>query len=382
MKEYKKALHSRYIIDGVQLEATPYELLIECSTIPENIMDNYICEEKILDEQIDPPLSSHIYSDKEFNNYLAQTYSKLGQARLIPIYYADSYTRIKIAKALIDTLWNTGHYKSGNIALSMEWLWNDDKIGNMAAFYKSVYAANEYIFDLELKLKNFEYNEDPLKCQLRVDASVSIETNDDNIDAEELTLKKSPYISRHAWSDGSRLCNDKIVEDPSSWIIYIPFDTCNLKLGGSLLSQTFNHSGEAAPDMQDPDYTIDCYEVVRELIEDRIVISGITVCEGGLACALKNLCGEIGMELGLSGLKASYPQAGNTQLMFSEVPGVLIQIRDIDYDYVDAQLLLQDVAYYPLGHPNLNSDKLEIKEKNGVVNILQSLLGQASEGED
>ena len=61
-----------------------------------------------------------------------------------------------------------------------------------------------------------------------------------------------------------------------------------------------------------------------------------------------------------------------------------MQISDEDYDYVDSQLLLQDVAYYPLGHPSAENGGLTVTEsgKNGVGNILASLLNMASEGED
>ena len=384
MKEYNKALYSRFVVNGVELEATPYELLAECSLDPEEEISKAKCEGKILDEQLDPPLSSHIYSDDEFNTYLSQTYDLVGKERNVPICYSESYTRIKIATALTGTLWNGGHYKSGNIALDTCWTWNDKKIGNMAAFYTSVYAANEYIFDLNVKIRDFDYKSDDSKCRLAVNAAIISGKEEDDTDSEEMALKESPYKSRHAWTDGQRCCPEHIVEDEESWIIYIPFDTCSLKLGGSLLAQTCNHSGEAAPDMQDPDYTIDCYEVVRELVEDKIITAGITVADGGLACALKTFCNGYGMEIGLGGLKASYPEASNTHLLFSEVPGVLIQIRDIDYDYVDSQLLLQDVAYYPLGHPDLKSKKLRIAESNDsdVFGILKSLLDQASEGED
>ena len=70
-------------------------------------------------------------------------------------------------------------------------------------------------------------------------------------------------------------------------------------------------------------------------------------------------------------------------ILFSEIPGVIIQIRDIDFDYVDAELLLQDVAFFPLGHPNLKSGAVRVRsaEKTGIQTILESLM-QNAEGED
>ena len=47
-------------------------------------------------------------------------------------------------------------------------------------------------------------------------------------------------------------------------------------------------------------------------------------------------------------------------------------------------MLLQDIAYYPLGHPSASAKGISFKEKsrNSVAGILASLLSQASEGED
>ena len=70
--------------------------------------------------------------------------------------------------------------------------------------------------------------------------------------------------------------------------------------------------------------------------------------------------------------------------LFAELPGVLVQFRDIDYDYVDSQLMLQDVAYFPLGHPDPSGQGLRVEKtsRNDVSGILASLLRQATEGED
>ena len=62
-----------------------------------------------------------------------------------------------------------------------------------------------------------------------------------------------------------------------------------------------------------------------------------------------------------------------------------MQIQDSDYDYIDAQLLLQDVAYYPIGHPDHSGKGISVvrESRAGVASILASLMqGQLSEGED
>jgi hypothetical protein len=81
---------------------------------------------------------------------------------------------------------------------------------------------------------------------------------------------------------------------------------------------------------------------------------------------------------------ASYQEENTTKILFGEVPGVLIQVSEDNYDYVDAQLILQDVAYFPVGTTTVSHTGVKVtrSEKNGIAGILASLLGQASEGED
>ena len=89
--------------------------------------------------------------------------------------------------------------------------------------------------------------------------------------------------------------------------------------------------------------------------------------------------------LDISGIMSAYGERDAVRILFSEVPGALIQISDIDYDYVDAELLLQDIAYYPIGHPRTGSGGITLRSggESGISGILQSLLNsQTSEGED
>ena len=69
------------------------------------------------------------------------------------------------------------------------------------------------------------------------------------------------------------------------------------------------------------------------------------------------------------------------RVLFSEVPGVMIQIADIDYDYIDAELILQDVVYFPIGHPSASHGGVRLTEAVEIPQILESLLNTL-EGED
>lgn len=385
MKEKESALFSRYIIDGIQQDATPYEMLAECMSAPEPFFDSEEEFNDILDESTDPPLTSFTYSNTQNEEYIRQV-SEYNEPRPFRMLYPDTFTRQRVAGALLERLWNKGHYRLGDLNLWAEWKWNSRPLGNMAAFYASAQAASEYIYDLGCRLADFAYDGCDEESSLRIGAWLPVDASSEGSETAEdsVLFKASPYESRHPWIEDERKCPEELIDDSESQLIYIPFETAAFKLGGSLLAEVNGHNGGVGPVIQDPDYFIDCYEVVRELVEDGIVLAGTEVGDGGLAKAASEICGELGIELNIKGIQASYMDEDTTRVLFSEIPGVLIQISDANMDYLDSQLLLQDVAYYPLGSPETAFKGVRISNDRQVTvaGILASLINQATEGED
>lgn len=381
MKEKESALYSHYIIDGVFCEATPAELLDECMEFPELESGDSPDFEEIIDESTEPPLGVVRYDSEKLQEYIAATVAATHKERCFSLLYPEHFTSLQIAKALLDRLWSEGHFRLCNLRLWAQWDWNTRPLGNLASFYKSCLTANEYMFGLGVRMTDYIFIEGDEGCSARFYAWLPEDDLDEPHSEDDI---KAPYESRHPWIGEKRRCPSTITQDLDSWLIYIPFDTCPYRLGGSLLSQTCGKTGGQKTNIQDPDYFIDCYEVVRELVEDGIVKAGITVADGGLGVAAGKLCEKSGAELDLKGIAASYGEEDTMRIMFGEVPGVLIQVSDSDYDYVDSQLLLQDIAYYPLGHPSpeIKGIRIQNTAKTGVADILASLLSQASEGED
>ena len=398
MTEKESALYSHYIIDGTRLDMTPAELLDEC--MEDEGFNPGTGFGDIVDESTEPPLSSFSYDTDMEQEYLSRTVAASHIERPFRLLYPEHFTRLQIAKALLGRLWSKGHFKMGNLKLWAQWDWDPSPVGNMSAFYRSVESASEYIYGLGVKLEDYLFIEGDNGCNAKFfawldneyDRSLS-DYQDESSDSQDESaysnidntalFKSSPFESRHPWISDERVCPSSITPDQDSWIIYIPFDTCSYRLGASLLTEVAGHNGGKSPEISDPDYFIDCYEVVRELVEDGFVIAGATVADGGLITAAKDMCAEAGMNIDVKGIMSSYQQERH-RVLFGEVPGVLLQVSDENYDYVDSQLLLQDIAYYPIGHPSAEPSGLTISEtgKNGVADILASLLGHASEGED
>ena len=377
MKGKESALYSHYIIDGLKCDMTPAELLDECMHESDGLLELPDFDD-IIDEPTEAPLSVFEPDSSQHEKYLEQTLAATNSERQFMMLYPEHFTRMQIAKTLLGRLWSEGHFRLGDLRLWAQWEWNTRHLGNMAAFYASASTASEYIYALGTSLEDYVFIEGDESSTAKFFAWLPEHEEEENI------FKTSPYESTHPWISESRKCPATLVNDPDSRIIYIPFDTCRFKLGGSLLAQENKDNGGKAPDINDPDYFIDCYEVVRELTEDGIIMSGTTVADGGLLTAAARMCTECGCDLDITRLSASYQEENTTKILFGEVPGVLIQVSEDNYDYVDSQLILQDVAYFPVGTTTVSHTGVKVtrSEKNGIAGILASLLGQASEGED
>lgn len=330
-----KLFDSRFIIDGVPEELTPAQMLGR-NRPP---LDG----EPIVDETVDPAILSFEFDEGKISSYL-RSVKKVRRELQFP--FAASYARACLANVLIDAIWSHGHFTLPELSVDAVWRWREMGIGSMSALYESVRAVSEYADVLDIGFSSAE-------CE----------------DGDPQIVMKVPQAA-------GRAIPATLNPDPESWIVYVPFDTGEYRLGGSLLAQALGLRGGTSPQVDNPDYLMDCYEVVRELVEDRIAVSGITVGAGGLMMALDKMsCRGVGADLDLSDLTRAYPGSDVVRLLFGEVPGVIFQIKDDDFDYLDAEFILQDVMYFPLGHPTKGRDiKLRWTSKPAIGSILESLV--------
>ena len=113
MTEKESALYSHYIIDGVRLDMTPAELLDECME-DEGFIPNTSFSD-IVDESTEPPLSAFRYDPGKERDYISQAVSSSLEERPFGMLYPEHFTRLQIAKSLMQRLWSQGHFKLGNL---------------------------------------------------------------------------------------------------------------------------------------------------------------------------------------------------------------------------------------------------------------------------
>jgi len=358
MKKTTSPLFSQYILDGVQMDQTPFSALYDCLDGNGTVDVPPGPFEEIVDEYMDKVPTNFEYDFSRINKYAETILKSAVNEKKVNLDYPVSWTKAAINSILLDKIFLDGHFCMQDILLMAKWDWNNAPAGNMAAFYDSTVTAGRYLFDLGIKLDRYFVEENRHGCFM------------------ELSVR-SKMASR-------RKCSGTMLPNPSDWIIFIPFDNGRMCLGGSALSSLIGQGSGAETDSQDPDYFIDCYEVVRELVEDGVIAAGISVGRGGLMCAAERFRARKALSIDVGGICGVSSETDLIKVLFAEMPGVIVQIRDEDYDYFDSQFLLQEIAYCPLGHPSADNGELSVSctDRSGISDILRSLMDQATEGED
>ena len=371
MAEKTDLLYSAYIIDGVSQALSPADMLDGCTAEPPIRPDGDFGT--LADEHKDPAPESFTFSDEEIGKY-AELLPL--QKRSMPIPFAGAYTAGKVAQALINAIWFSGHFRLGDLTIKADWRWSGKEVSYAAAFYSSVEEACAYIDALGLRISRYNLTSGVPAVSFKAATVEGEPMEDDELLFEDPGRTVNPRISKR------RKCPAELHPSAQDWLIYIPFDTCEYRLGGSSLAQAVGASPSVPADVADADYFRDCYEVVRELVEDGIVKAGATVGEGGLLTAIRSMAKQgTGADICIRDICKARGGEFPVRVLFAEVPGVIIQIADIDYDYVDAELLLQDVVFYPIGHPTPGKPEVVLSEKTDIPDILETLLN-TKEGED
>jgi phosphoribosylformylglycinamidine synthase len=145
-------------------------------------------------------------------------------------------------------------------------------------------------------------------------------------------LKKavSPFLALHYDAD----------------IVYIDFSKDKYCLGGSSFAQLINKIGNQTPTVKDPAYFAKAFNAIQACINKGLILAGHDISAGGMATALLEMTfpvNDMGMDLDLSSIRESDP----VKLLFSENPGVLIQVKDIKT--VEKIFAVQQIEYHLLG---------------------------------
>ena len=134
----------------------------------------------------------------------------------------------------------------------------------------------------------------------------------------------------------------------NSTIYYIDFSFDKLKLGGSAFAQSLDKIGKEVPTVQDSEYFANAFNAVQELVNKEFILAGHDISAGGMITRMLEMNfanTEGGLEVSLDEI----PEKDLVKILFSENPGILIQVEKTDE--VEKILKKAGVAFIRLARP-------------------------------
>ena len=128
--------------------------------------------------------------------------------------------------------------------------------------------------------------------------------------------------------DVRKVVSPVLVNNKRSSIYHIDFSFCEQRLGGSAFAQSLGKVGSDVPTVTNPEYFVDCFNAVQELIRRGWVMAGHDISAGGLITTLLEMTfanKKGGMHINLHDICAD---GDVVKTLFAENPGVVIEVSD------------------------------------------------------
>ena len=219
---------------------------------------------------------------------------------------------LSIAEALTNIVFAPLSDRLNSVSLSANWMWPCKNPGEDARLYRAVEACSEFA------------------CAL----GVNIPTGKDSLSmtqkygADKVYSPGTVIISAGAEvSDIRKIVSPTIVNKRGTSIYYIDFSFNKLALGGSAFAQSLNQLGDDVPRVRDAEYFASTFNAIQELIERELILAGHDISAGGMITTLLEMCfanREGGLKINLDKIK----EPDLIKILFSENPGIIIQIQD------------------------------------------------------
>lgn len=242
---------------------------------------------------------------------------------------------LSVAESLTNLVWAPVEQGLSGVSLSANWMWPCRNPGEDARLYKAVKAASDFAIELGI---NIPTGKDSLSMTQKypggdtvlAPGTVIISTVGEVTDIRKVII---PVLKKSF----------------TSTLVYIDFSLCEFNTGGSSFAQALNKLGGATPEVKSPNYFRRCFEAIQELIKKDMILAGHDISAGGLITTLLEMTfshNSTGMDLNLDDMS----EKDIVRLLFSEKPGVVIQVNDLDY--VSIYLYEKGITFSVIGKPS------------------------------
>lgn len=277
--------------------------------------------------------------------------TSLGHAPVSGLIDPAKGSRLSITEALTNIVWAPLNNGISGISLSANWMWPCKNNGEDARLYEAVKAASDFAIQLGI---NIPTGKDSLSMTQKYP------------DGTAVMAPGTVIITAVSEVADISKCVTPVLQPAfTSTLIYLDFSDGCPELGGSSFAQSINLVGSKVPDAADPAYVITAFNAIQHLIRKGIILSGHDVASGGRITSLL----EMTFSLPGIGLKINIDELEGSDLiekLFTESPGVFIQVNDLDFTTVF--LHEQGLKFHVLGTP-IPERSLHIYNKGEIIKL-------------
>lgn len=283
-------------------------------------------------------------------------------------------SQLSIAEALTNIVWAPIQDKLSGISLSANWMWPAKNEGENARLFEAVKAVSDFAIDLGI---NIPTGKDSLSMTQKYDDDVVYSPGTVIISGVgEVT-------------DVKKVIEPVLQNVSSSKLFYIDLSFESKKLGGSSFSQILNKLGQDSPGVRDAKKFKVAFDIMQEMIEDKLILAGHDISAGGLITALLEM-NFANIEGGLSVNLDSINEIDIIKLLFAENPGIIFQTNQVEE--VEKRLQALEVEFAIIGELTAERElsiKHQSKDYSFDINTLRDtwykssyLLDQKQSGKD
>ena len=253
---------------------------------------------------------------------------------------------LSVAESLTNIVWAP---LADGISLSANWMWPcRSQKGEDARLYEGVKALSDFC------------------CAIHVNVPTgkdSLSLTQQYPNGEKIIAPGTVIVSAGGEvSDVKKVVSPVLVNDKNSSLYHIDFSFDEQRLGGSAFAQSLGKVGSDVPTVKNPEYFVDCFNAVQELINRGWVMAGHDISAGGLITTLLEMTFanvEGGMKINLHDIA----DKDIIKTLFAENPGVVIQVSDAHKDELKAFLEDNGIGYAKIGYPAPELRKIIIKKE-------------------
>ncbi len=248
---------------------------------------------------------------------------------------------LSVAEALTNIIWAPLAAKLKGVSLSANWMWPCKNKGEDTRLYKAVKAASDFAIALGI---NIPTGKDSLSTTQKYKDQVVYSPGTVIISATGEVKKLRKIIE------------PVIINDPYTSLLYIDMSRDSFKTGGSSFAQVVNRLGDEVPTVKDAEYFAQVFDTIQDMIMNDMIIAGHDISAGGMITTLLEMC-FANPGGGLSADLTAIGEPDTVKLLFSQNPGIIIQVKDINEA---ADILLENgISYFAIGHP-VNERKMSV----------------------